>query len=114
MAWRVALACACADALQRGIHTQTGVVRTLPRAVQVAYRVVLGAILLTPEEGARSSVFCAAAAAAASAPRPGPYFDSSCALAPYHPSADDQRLRAQLWDYTMRTLGLDEATLALR
>jgi NAD(P)-dependent dehydrogenase (short-subunit alcohol dehydrogenase family) len=37
----------------------TGVVRTLPRLVQVAYKVVMGAILLTPREGARASLYAA-------------------------------------------------------
>ena len=89
----------------------TGVVRTLPSAVQLMYRVVFGTLLLSPEEGARSSVFCAGAVSAAAAPRPGPYFDSTCALAPHAPAAD--LVGQQLWEYTLSTLQLDERDLAL-
>jgi NAD(P)-dependent dehydrogenase (short-subunit alcohol dehydrogenase family) len=89
----------------------TGVVRTLPRLVQAAYRLVLGRILLTPEEGARSTVFCAAAAAAVQAPGPGPYFDSTCRLAVPHPDADSPELGAAVWKYLLDTCHLDEAAV---
>ena len=42
----------------------TGVVRTLPRFVQAAYRIIMGSILLTPAEGARASLFAATRAEA--------------------------------------------------
>jgi hypothetical protein len=91
----------------------TGVVRTLPRAVQVAYRIVMGSILLSPEEGARGPVLCAAGAAPARAPRPGPYFDSGGRLAAPAPAALDDDAAGALWAHTMRVLALDDKALGL-
>jgi NAD(P)-dependent dehydrogenase (short-subunit alcohol dehydrogenase family) len=91
----------------------TGVVRTLPRAVQVAYRIVMGFILLSPAEGARAPVLCAAGAAPARAPRPGPYFGSGGREEAPNPAAHDDAAQQALWAHTLRTLQLDEATLGL-
>ena len=86
----------------------TGVVRSLPPFVQFIYRTVLGRILLSPEEGARSAVFCAASNQAADAPRPGAYFDSTCKAGWLHEDADNPFLGKGLWEYTLRELQLDE------
>lgn len=91
----------------------TGVVRTLPRAVQVAYRVVMGAILLSAPEGARAPVLCAAGAAPARAPRPGPYFGSGGREEAPNPAAHDEAAQQALWVHTLHTLELDEAQLGL-
>ncbi len=91
----------------------TGVVRTLPRFVQVAYRVIMGVLLLSPEEGARAPVLCAAGAAPARAPRPGPYFGSGGREAAPAAAALDDAAAAALWAHTLRTLGLDERALGL-
>jgi len=91
----------------------TGVVRTLPRAVQVAYRIVMGSILLSPAEGARAPVLCAAGAAPVRAPRPGPYFGSGGREEAPNPAAHDEAAQQALWAHTLRTLQLDEAALGL-
>ena len=91
----------------------TGVVRTLPRAVQVAYRIVMGSILLSPAEGARAPVLCAAGAAPVRAPRPGPYFGSGGREEAPNPAAHDDAAQQALWAHTLRTLQLDEAALGL-
>jgi len=85
----------------------TGVVRTLPRAVQATYRLVMSSLLLSLSEGARSTVFCAASPQAA--PAPGQYYESGCALRPHAPAADDAAQCAALWEYTLAALGVSEA-----
>ena len=86
----------------------TGVVRSLPKVVQWIYRSVLGRILLSPEEGARSTVFCAASSKAVDAPRPGAYFDSTCRLGWQHEDAENPFLGKGLWEYTLRELRMEE------
>ena len=81
--------------------------RTLPRAIQLAYRVVMGCLLLTPEEGARSTVWCAAAKEAAALAGPAPYVESGCAAAQCSPEA--AAAGEASWDYALRELGLREA-----
>ena len=89
----------------------TGVVRTLPHIVQTLYRIFMGRVLLTPEEGARSTVFCAASKEAAACARPGPYFDSTCRLAFHHDDADTPVLGKAVWEYIIHALELDEGAL---
>jgi retinol dehydrogenase-12 len=86
----------------------TGVVRSLPQVVQWLYRSVLGRILLSPEEGARSTVFCAASSKAVDAPRPGAYFDSTCGLGWLHEDAGNPFLGKGLWEYALRELQVDD------
>ena len=91
----------------------TGVVRTLPRLVQVVYRAVMGSILLSLGEGARSTVFCFASPQLATLPRPLPYYESGCTVAQHAPAADDAALCDALWSYTLATLGVDQAAVLL-
>jgi hypothetical protein len=55
------------------------VARTLPKWLQVAYRIVMGSIILTPAQGARASLYAATRTEALAAPGLGPYFTSECA-----------------------------------
>lgn len=89
----------------------TGVVRTLPRLVQVAYRAVMSSILLSLTEGARSTVFCFSSPQVATQPRPTPYYESGCTVAQHAAAADDAALRDALWKYTLSTLGVEEGAV---
>ena len=83
----------------------TGVVRTLPRVVQTAYRIIMGSILLTPAEGARASLYAATRKEAMEGTGIGPYFASECRrTAPSDAATDDEAAKA-LWGATMKTLG---------
>lgn len=64
----------------------TDVVRSLPGPLQAAYRALLQAVLLTPAQGARCSVYCATSADLEGSKEAGTacYFDSNCA--PIKPS----------------------------
>jgi NAD(P)-dependent dehydrogenase (short-subunit alcohol dehydrogenase family) len=85
----------------------TGVVRTLPKIVQTAYRIIMGAILLTPAEGARASLYAATREEALEGTGAAPYFESDCAnRRPSAAAVDDEAAKA-LWVKTMETLGLD-------
>ena len=85
----------------------TGVVRTLPKIVQTAYRIIMGAILLTPAEGARASLYAATREEALEGTGAAPYFESDCAnRRPSAAALDDEAAKA-LWVKTMETLGLD-------
>jgi hypothetical protein len=85
----------------------TGVVRTLPRFVQAAYRIIMGSILLTPAEGARASLFAATNAEALREKTLAPYFPSECeARAPSQRALDDEAAEA-LWSSTLATFGME-------
>ena len=85
----------------------TGVVRTLPWFVQVAYRIIMGSILLTPAEGARASLFAATRAEATREDTLAPYFPSECvARAPSRSALDDDAAEA-LWARTLATFGME-------
>ena len=90
----------------------TDVVRTLPALVQKAYRIVMGALLLTPAQGARSAVYAAVAEAVAELPRPGPYLESACKPVPHCPQAIDALAGEQLWAETLKLLDVREESLA--
>jgi retinol dehydrogenase-12 len=82
----------------------TGVVRTLPNFVQVAYKVIMGSILLTPAEGARASLFAATNPKALLGELTlAPYFESQCVLTSPSKAAVDDDAAAALWEQTIRT-----------
>ena len=85
----------------------TGVVRTLPKLVQIAYKFIMGYFLLTPPEGARASLYAATREEALNHTLGlAPYFTSECV--PRSPSAaalDDDAATA-LWYATLDTLGV--------
>ncbi|KAL4419280.1 hypothetical protein ABPG77_008330 [Micractinium sp. CCAP 211/92] len=88
----------------------TDVVRSLPGPVQRAYQLLLQAILLTPQQGARCSVYCASSPDLEKESLQGRYyFDSNCT--PIAPSreAQDARLAAWLWQWSAAAVGLQPA-----
>jgi len=86
----------------------TGVVRTLPYVVQVAYKICMSRILLTPSEGARASLYAATRGEALANTGLAPYFTSECVAKPPSPPALDDDAAAKLWDVTLATLGLSK------
>ena len=109
----------------------TDVVRSLPPTAQAAYRSLMGAVLLTPAEGARSSVWAATATATAAegrgrggaarsapttaglvgAPGADPglcYFGSTCRPEPPLADALDPALGRWLWAWSVERVGLGE------
>ena len=85
----------------------TGVVRTLPRFVQAAYRIIMGSILLTPAEGARASLFAATRAEALRGDALAPYFPSQCERRAPSPRATDDDAAEALWAQTLASLGME-------
>ena len=85
----------------------TGVVRTLPRFVQAAYRIIMGSILLTPAEGARASLFAATRAEALRKDTLAPYFPSECEARAPSPRALDDEAAEALWARTLATFGME-------
>lgn len=81
----------------------TDIVRDLPWPI----RKLLGLIFITPEAGAKTSILLA------SDPdlnqTTGTYFDQ-CVIKTPSPSAQDQLLRSQLWDYSLNAAGLPTDT----
>ena len=84
----------------------TGVVRTLPWFVQVAYRIIMGSILLTPAEGARASLFAATRAEATREDTLAPYFRANAWRARRREALDDDAAEA-LWARTLATFGME-------
>ena len=85
----------------------TGVVRTLPRFVQAAYRIIMGSILLTPAEGARASLFAATNPEALRGNTLAPYFPSQCVRRAPSPRAEDDDAAEALWAHTLASLGME-------
>ena len=86
----------------------TGVVRTLPKIVQFAYRVIMARILLTPEQGARCSLYCATRAEAVASDAVGPYFTSDCLEKLPSAFALDDAASERLWSWTLSELGIHD------
>lgn len=85
----------------------TGVVRTLPQFVQFMYRVIMGRILLTPDQGSRCSVYCATRAEAVATDVVGPYFTSDCVQRPPSKHALDDIAEGKLWMWTLKQLAIN-------
>ncbi len=77
----------------------TDIVRDLPWPI----RKLLGLIFITPEAGAKTSILLATDPALNQTT--GTYFDQ-CVIKTPSPSAQDQLLRSQLWDYSLAAVGL--------
>ena len=92
-------------------EVMTDVVRSLPRIVQAAYRAIMTPFLLSPSDGARSSVWAATdtgvhdAPAAAAAPATC-YSGSECRLSPPAKDALDPALGRWLWGWSAARVGL--------
>ncbi|KAL4424097.1 hypothetical protein ABPG75_001398 [Micractinium tetrahymenae] len=88
----------------------TDVVRSLPGPMQKAYRLLLQTILLTPQQGARCSVYCATSPDLEKEKLRGSfYFDSNCAPVAPSREAQDARLAAWLWQWSATAVGLQPA-----
>ena len=82
-------------------------VGTLPYVVQVAYKIIMSRVLLTPSECARASPVRGDEGGGAHRRRAAPYFTSECvAKSPSPPASDDEGEAAKLWDATLATLRL--------
>ncbi|KAF8069597.1 hypothetical protein HT031_001714 [Scenedesmus sp. PABB004] len=111
LAARLSAAGAGVDAL--AVHpgnVLTDVVRSLPARLQAAYRLLMTRVLLTPDEGARASVYAATdPGAAAAAAATGGYLDCSARPVAPHRLAADPDLGAWLWRWSAERVGLREA-----
>ncbi|CEF96888.1 Short-chain dehydrogenase/reductase SDR [Ostreococcus tauri] len=87
----------------------TGVVRTLPWIIQFLYRIIMSHILLTPDQGARASLYCATQQEAVSSDTNGPYLTSECVENPPSKYALDEEATERLWKYTLQELDLDDS-----
>ncbi len=87
----------------------TDVVRSLPAFIQKLYSVIMGAILLTPAQGARSSVYCGTSPELDSktALKNIFYYDSNCAPGTAAKDAYDRDACAWLWKWSVEAVKLD-------
>ena len=86
-------------------NVSTDVVRTLPKLVQKAYGIVMPLFLLTPAQGARSTIYTALDSNAHEESEQAlHYFNSNCK--PQMPSreARDTKQGAKLWTWTMKQI----------
>ncbi|PRW61076.1 short-chain dehydrogenase reductase SDR [Chlorella sorokiniana] len=91
-------------------EVMTDVVRSLPGPLQRAYRLLLQAILLTPQQGARCSMYCATSPDLDKPKMQGCYYlDSNCAPIPPSREAQDAQLAAWLWQWSATAVGLQPA-----
>lgn len=88
----------------------TGVVRTLPGALQRLYRFCFTRVLLSPEEGARA-VVAAAGGSRATLGALGEYADSRCRPAPHLSCGDAGVAAADVWAHAAHAAGLSRDTL---
>lgn len=87
----------------------TDVVRSLPAFIQKLYSIIMGAILLTPAQGARSSVYCATSPEldVKAALKNIFYYDSNCAPGTAAKDAYDREACAWLWKWSVEAVKLD-------
>ena len=100
------------DVISVAVHpgeVATGVVRSLPGPIQTLYNVVMGTILLTPAQGARSSVYCATSPDLDKPKSRGIhyYYDSNCAPVAAHKEATDPEVCAWLWKWSAEAVKLE-------
>lgn len=98
------------DVIAVAVHpgeVATGVVRSLPGPIQTLYNVVMGAILLTPAQGARSSVYCATSPDLDTPKQRGViYYDSNCTPGASNPETKDPETCAWLWKWSAEAVKL--------
>ena len=89
----------------------TSVARSLPAWVQRLQNAIMPLFLLTPEQGARCTVYCATSDAAAEAVvgRHACYFDSNGRAVRPNAAAGDLGLRRWLWAWSEVSVGLPHA-----
>ena len=84
----------------------TNVVRSLPAWMVAAYRALMGAVLLTPAQGARSAVWAATTPSGPAAADPALcYSGPECALARPAKDALDPALGRWLWGWSVARVG---------
>ncbi|WIA09975.1 hypothetical protein OEZ85_010187 [Tetradesmus obliquus] len=87
----------------------TNVVQSLPPAIQSAYRAIMARVLLTPEQGARATVYAASDPGAfAAAAATGGYLDCSAQPVQPHALAADPQLAAWLWQWSSQQVKLPQ------
>ena len=86
----------------------TGVVRTLPSWIQYLYKIIFARILLTADQGARCTLYCATRAEAVASSTIGPYFTSECEERVPSKYALDDGAAVKLWRYALDELGVDK------
>lgn len=85
----------------------TDVVRSLPPLVQKAYHLILGSILLTPDQGARATMHAATSPdAPAQAEQSYGYFDANCTPTLPNAAARDKTLNLWLWRWSAEAVQL--------
>lgn len=87
----------------------TDVVRTLPGMIQWLYRLVMRGILLTPTEGARTTMHCTTSRdfdGPEGAKKAGHYWESDCFNAPTARRSYDRDTARRLWDVSLELVGL--------
>lgn len=88
-------------------YVLTDVVRTLPEAVQKAYKVLMSRILLTPEQGSRASLYAACSPDAWRASLPtGGFFNADTRPVVLCPAMVDDEAAAWVWDWSARQVKL--------
>lgn len=88
-------------------NVMTDVVRDLPPFIQSLYRLLLKAILLTPEQGARSTVTCVVSPdLLIRSRRTGGYVDSGGEPAMPNTEASDEQLQHWLWNFSVNAVDL--------
>jgi hypothetical protein len=91
-------------------YVLTDVVRSLPAPVIAAYKLLLGRILLTPEQGARASLYAATSPDAWGASLvSGGFFGADARPAVYSKAMQDDDAAARVWSWSAREVKLPEA-----
>ena len=97
-------------------NVTTEVVRTLPRVVQTLYNWIMPFFLLTPEEGARSSIYAATTSSAVEDARDTfGYYNSNCEPTYPSKSSRDENQAEDVWSWTIEQLRtyMTEQSLAI-
>ncbi|RMZ55112.1 hypothetical protein APUTEX25_005390, partial [Auxenochlorella protothecoides] len=84
----------------------TNVIHTLPGPVRWLYARLLAGVLLTPRQGARSTVHAATSPRVLAEEAAAPYLHSDCAPVPPSPAARDAELARWAWAWSVDAAGL--------
>ncbi|KDD77196.1 hypothetical protein H632_c1p7 [Helicosporidium sp. ATCC 50920] len=111
-AWELQRRVPASECLAVSVHpgeVMTDVIRTLPGPLQHAYRFLLKAVLLSPQQGARSSVYATSAEDLGEITSQGGNYYLHADATPRQPSvvARDNELAAWMWDWSAERVGLE-------
>ncbi|KAL6779092.1 hypothetical protein ACKKBF_B18795 [Auxenochlorella protothecoides x Auxenochlorella symbiontica] len=84
----------------------TNVIHTLPGPVRWLYARLLAGVLLTPRQGARSTMHAATSPRVLAEEAAAPYLHSDCAPVPPSPAARDAELARWAWAWSVDAAGL--------